>query len=685
MMIKRYFLALVSLLMLGTPTDGQTLKDHDRDFERSKRSSFQQQLAPFYHGVASGDPRAASVILWTRVTPADSTKQALSVDWLIARDTALTNIVDSGTATTNPAEDYTVHVEANGLRPATTYYYAFRYQGEYSLTGRTRTTPTGKADQLRFAVVSCSNFQAGYFNAYGHIAQRNDLDALIHLGDYIYEYGEGGYGNDSLVKSGSRDLKPDKEITSLADYRARYSTYRLDSNLIRAHQQHPIIPVWDDHESANDAYTDGAENHDPAEEGPWDKRKSVAKRTYFDWMPVREEQGAIYRTISYGNLADLFMLDTRLQGRDRQILDVTDPRIYDPNRTILGTQQEQWFKQELKQSDAQWKVIGNQVVFSPLNVGWAALQDSTQTFQGLESIFLDIWDGYPAERTSIVEFLDQQGIDNTVFVTGDFHTSFAFDVTDSPAVVQQQPLPTGDTLFRYNNTSSYDPASGSGAVAVEFVTPSITAANFDENIGPAAAQGFESQFDQPIEVGNLSLGNPNPHMHYTNLTKHGYMVLNITPQEAQADWYHMDQILEPGSDEQHARGAVTQDGANHLTTTTEPAAAKDKAPALAPLLPQSAATGASLPRQQVVFGVYPNPADDHLTIHFSQAKQAAYQLQITDIQGRVVKQQAFRLPKGVYSQQLPVQSLEAGTYILRLIPESGGETDQSFQHKFVKP
>ena len=213
---------------------------------------FNPAYAPFYHGVASGDPLTDRVIIWTRVT-LDTTVVTTDVEWMMATDTAFTNIVASGTETTTSAKDFTVKVDVTGLSPNTTYFYVFKNGSEFSLTGRTKTAPSGNNDHLKFAVVSCSNYEHGFFNAYRRLADRHDLDAIVHLGDYIYEYEIGAYGD---TGSTQRFNDPGFEIVEKDDYRQRYSLYRLDSSLIRAHQMHPWIAIWDDHESANDAYKD---------------------------------------------------------------------------------------------------------------------------------------------------------------------------------------------------------------------------------------------------------------------------------------------------------------------------------------------------------------------------------------------------------------------------------------------
>ncbi|HYF01805.1 MAG TPA: alkaline phosphatase D family protein, partial [Patescibacteria group bacterium] len=294
---------------------------------------FDEKLKPFYHGVASGDPVQDRVIIWTRVTP--ETEGDVQVFWRMATDTALKNIVAKGLFTTGQSRDYTVKIDVGGLQPNTTYYYGFTALGRNSLTGRTKTAPV-TTDRLRFAVVSCSNYQQGFFNAYGRIAERNDLDAVIHLGDYIYEYEEGGFGYNDKAQRGH---EPKHEIVTQSEYRIRHSFYKLDPDLRRIHQQHPFIAVWDDHETANDAYKDGAQNHQSDKEGDWQQRKVAGKNAYMEWMPIREQESRIYRTLNYGNLAELIMLDTRLEGRQKQADSATDPSLNDPNRTMLGTEQ----------------------------------------------------------------------------------------------------------------------------------------------------------------------------------------------------------------------------------------------------------------------------------------------------------------------------------------------------------
>lgn len=289
-----------------------------------------QSPAPrFLHGVASGDPLADRMILWTRVTPPEGAR-AVPVAWQVAADVHFAAIVASGESEATAARDWTVKIDATGLAPGQRYFYRF-WAGDperptTSLTGRTRTLPGDTVSALRFAVVSCSNYPQGFFHVYREIAATENLDAVLHLGDYLYEYPDGGYADPRMLARG-RHVQPAGELLTLADYRTRHALYKTDPDLQAAHSAHPFIAVWDDHESANDAWHGGAENHN-ADEGPWDPRRDAAVRAYFEWMPIREPDMAeplrTYRRFDFGTLASLIMLDTRLIGRDEQLDYATD-------------------------------------------------------------------------------------------------------------------------------------------------------------------------------------------------------------------------------------------------------------------------------------------------------------------------------------------------------------------------
>ena len=276
----------------------------------------------FAHGIASGDPDATSVVIWTRITPqADASPGAtINVEWEAAADPAFTTIEGRGVAVTGASRDWTIKVLLGNLEPGTTYFYRFRTGNNESPVGRTKTLPTGAIESARFAVVSCSNYPFGYFNVYDLISRNDDLDAVIHLGDYLYEYSNDGYGGATGARLGRNHL-PSHEIVSLADYRMRHAQYKSDPASQAMHAKHSMIAIWDDHETANDSWKDGAENHTDETEGSWETRKRAALQAYYEWMPVREPSmapEAFFRSFSFGNLLTIAAVETRLMARDRQ-------------------------------------------------------------------------------------------------------------------------------------------------------------------------------------------------------------------------------------------------------------------------------------------------------------------------------------------------------------------------------
>jgi alkaline phosphatase D len=468
----------------------------------------------FQHAVASGDPLADAVIIWSRVTP--DAPGTLRVAWQIARDRAFADIAQSGEATTDEDRDYTVKVDVNGLSPATTYYYRFVALGGSSPVGRTRTAPSGAVARLRFAVVSCSSYAHGFFHAYRSIAERLDLDAVLHLGDYIYEYGTGQYGN-------ARPYEPAHEIVTLADYRTRYAHYRKDPDLQAVHRQHPFITVWDDHESANNAWVDGAENHTRATEGQWADRKAAAQQAYAEWMPIREPDGPakIYRSLRYGDLAELIMLDTRCWGREVQVAQ-SDSRLADPYRQLLGPEQEAWLADRLRGSTAKWKLVGQQVMIGQLPIFFNN----------------DAWDGYPAARLRFLDILRANHTSNVVVLTGDIHSSWAMNLTPDP-----------------NDATAYNRETGEGALAVEFVTPGVTSPGFPDSLAATAEQAALAT----------------PHIKFADVSKRGYIVLDVTPERTQAAWYHYVAPELPSVTEAFAKAYATYDGENRLRPESGPA------------------------------------------------------------------------------------------------------------------
>lgn len=515
MVTRREFVA-GGAVITGAAAAGATLTSHAATPARAARG-------PFQHGVASGDPLGDRVILWTRVTPRKP--GPVPVRWRIARDERLRDVVNQGVVTALPDRDHTVKVDADGLQPGRTYYYRFEALGAESATGRTRTLPELTVTRLRFAVCSCSNYPIGYFNAYARIADRADLDAVLHLGDYLYEYAPGEQG-----RALGRVHIPAHELVTLADYRERHAQYKSDPDLQAAHGAHPWICVWDDHESANNAWRDGAQNHNPElGEGDWADRRAAAIRAYHEWLPIRERPGAggpsIWRSFRFGALADLIMLDTRLHGRTRQVADRTDmAAMRDPAHTILGPDQQAWLAEELRGSvrrGTAWHVLGQQLMFGQL--------------LGEDGVLLntDQWDGYPNSRRLILDQLAAESIDDTIILTGDIHSAWAMDIA---------PDPFGP---------GYDAANGRGSLAVELVTTSVTSR------GPGG--------DAPdLEARERQIVAAVPHVHYVNLREHGYLLLDLTAERALAEWWLVDSIAERIAGERLGAAFATERGANHL-------------------------------------------------------------------------------------------------------------------------
>ncbi len=462
---------------------------------------FNQELAPFYHGVASGDPQTDRVIIWTRVTP--ESNEPVNVGWRVSESENFDSIVREGEYSASYEKDFTVKIDVDGLEPGRQYFYQFTLGEKKSIIGKTKTIATTDIDSLKFAVVSCANYEFGYFNTYEMIANRQDLDAVLHLGDYIYEYASGRYGDTTQFK---RRNYPNKELIELDDYRKRYSQYRLDEDLRKVHQNHPFITIWDDHEIANNSYTTGAENHQDSLEGSYAIRSNAAKQAYYEWLPVRE--GKMYRSFEYGDLAKVIMLEERLEGRTTIPDSLNDPQRTAENHSMLGEMQMAWLQKELADSTTSWKLIGNQVIFSYLNWGWPNFK-----------INLDAWDGYPAERAALSSFITDNEVSNVVFVTGDTHSSWAFEVTDDP----------------FNN---YDSITGKGAIAVEFGTTSINSSNSDEGNPLDTVLAHEKK---------IMSNDMNPHMKFTNLHDHGYLLITLFEDQARAQWYYMQDLSVPST------------------------------------------------------------------------------------------------------------------------------------------
>lgn len=514
--------------------------------------------ADFLHGVASGDPLQDRVILWTRLTPLELNAR-LRVTWEIATDDQFKQNLKTGTVETTKTDDFTVKVDATGLQAGTTYFYRFRFGSKVSPVGQTKTLPV-TTNKVSFAVCSCSNYPAGYFYVYREIAKQN-VDVVIHLGDYIYEYGADGYATEDAAKLG-RTLPPDnnKEILKLDDYRKRHALYRQDKDLQAVHQRHPFIVIWDDHELANDTWREGAENHQ-SNEGPFLERKLAALQAYFEWMPIRPVSNTdhlnIYRQFDFGSLVQLTMLDTRIIARDKQLeykdyitssgLDAQkfQADLTDPKRTLIGYTQRDWLIDKLKQSTATWNVIGQQVLMSKMwipaellaSLGQITLGgtspdtlakmtaqitelvtlklrleqgDPTLTVQEKARVTtlvpynLDAWDGYYAEREFLYAKLAEFN-KKIIVLAGDTHNAW--------------------TSYLYSQKGEY--------IGVELATSSVSSPGLEKYLSIPLAQLQQFEFAFTTLIDELA---------YCNLNQRGYLMVTLDDKQVLSDWIFVDSI-----------------------------------------------------------------------------------------------------------------------------------------------
>jgi alkaline phosphatase D len=506
-------------------------------------------MVNFDYGVASGDPLSDRVILWTHVKYPNSTGP-VSLIWQVATDVNFVNIVAYGIGQSSAETGYTFKADATGLSANQSYFYRFKVDKHISPIGKTKTLPTGSVSQVKLAVLSCSNYPAGYFNVYSEVA-KSDVDVAIHLGDYIYEYAATGYASTNAASLG-RTSVPSNELLSLEDYRLRHAQYKSDADLKQFHANKPMIAVWDDHEIANDTYKDGAENHTPASEGSFSNRKAAAIQAYHEWMPIRTgaDKNKIYRSFNFGSLMSLHMLDTRLIGRDQQVefTDLLNPStqaaatatLSSPTRQLLGTEQVQWLTSQLSASTSTWQFFGQQVLMGrmefPLTIlqalnpsdtspqaqaaGQLAISSyltaKTKSAMGLPlsveetallnqpklGYNLDAWDGYPAAREillSTVAALRKK----LVVLAGDTHNAWHSDLT------LMNGLKVGE----------------------EFATSSVS------------SPGLETYLTiPPANVKDIFEGVVND-LNWMDASRRGYLKMTVTPLEVQGEWLFIDTIL----------------------------------------------------------------------------------------------------------------------------------------------
>ena len=519
-------------------------------------------------------------------TPGSGLGDPLRVDWEVAYDERFRRSVRRGIVWTHASSDHTIKIDVTGLRPYTRYFYRFRGGGQVSPVGRTQTAPdvAGQVRALRFALVSCSNYTGGYFGAYRALARRDDLDFILHVGDYIYEYGNGvdRYGPAALI--GKRDAEPVTETIDLRGYRLRHALHKADPDLQRAHRQHPWITIFDDHEVANNAWATGAENHTDGVEGAFASRRRQAYAAYLEWMPFRlpdqhsvPHQGTrFFKKFTFGALGDLSVLETR-QNRSAQVdvapftttgggfiptgVPAVDAQLADPARHLLDPPQLDWLKETAARPDRRWHLIGNQVVLTPVRFPGAALGLPAD----LTLLNSDQWDGYQVDQHELLSHLAAQPANrgDAVVLTGDIHSSWAMDI------------PVERTTGEYRSAG------------VEFVCPSVTSDGFYEAVRSA-------QPDSPVAAALATtqgltgaVTGTNPWIKYLDGIGHGFTLIDVTRQRVQAD-FHLtptptdglpDPRVDAGVEPAYRSSWQTLAGSRRITPATGPVGPRHDRPA----------------------------------------------------------------------------------------------------------
>jgi alkaline phosphatase D len=484
----------------------------------------------FAHGIASGDPLTDRVVIWTQV---DADQDSVPVTWKVARDPELAEVVASDELTADPERDHTVHVDVTGLEPGLTYPYGFEAAGEMSPVGRTWTL-RADSDRLRFATCSCAKHNAGYFNAYARIAERDDLDFLLHLGDYIYEASNVPAKGQTPGADIGRDFDPLWECRTLDEYRTRYRQYHRDPDVQALHRAIPIIPTLDDHELADGAWVGGSDAHDPEQHGPWEDRKRAAFRARWEWLPARQpdprDPTRAFRRISVGDLADIFLLDIRSR-RDRPAL---EPEMSRAGRSMLGAEQREWLLGELDFSSAAWRLVGTPSIMhrtwceDPHELLRTALLKLKLIDEDGEGPDEDQWDGYPAERDTLLRKFES--LDDVVVLSADIHVSVASQLS----------------------------RDGS-PVAVEITAPSLTSQNLDEKLKVEPR-------DEVIAASERALTRALEHVAWCELSGHGYVVCDVDRERVRAEWWLVDGVLEPLPGERMAAAYEVRRGAPELAS-----------------------------------------------------------------------------------------------------------------------
>jgi alkaline phosphatase D len=475
----------------------------------------------FTHAVASGEPGPDSMLLWARYVPGDGADTVrLNAEMALDRDFA--RVVAGGSVRTGAYRDWTAKITIDGLNPGTVYWYRFvAPDGSKSPVGRTKTLPVGEVGRFGLGVFSCSNLPVGWFNAYGHAAARGDLDLWLHVGDYFYEY-----GSDHGTVLPGRVAEPGQEILSIADYRLRYACYRADPDLQRLHLVAPMVAFWDDHESANDSWEGGAQNHQPAKEGDWNVRRAAAMQTFREWMPVSDEPWKAY---PIGALATLYRTESRLLARTKQadlgaLFQAGDPDAalrafrdgvwHDPSATMLGSAQESWLAHGLRANarSTAWQLVGmgtilGRTVMPQDAVSWLRPDANEKLVTSFRNdiraaklgvpMWMDRWDGYPAARSRLLQAAQAADAD-LVMLSGDSHNAWAYSLMEDGR-------PAG----------------------VEFAGHSVS------------SNGMEGNCSADPQVVARGFVAANPEMKWCDTSQRGYMMIEVTPARITGEWLFM--------------------------------------------------------------------------------------------------------------------------------------------------
>jgi alkaline phosphatase D len=517
----------------------------------------------FLHGVASGDPTARRVVIWTRVTPRAGDRQPTSAQWRVL-EAETGRPVANGLSRIRVEGDSTIRVDVGGLRPDTRYTYDFEVEGELSPQGRTRTLPDADATTIRFAQVSCAKYNAGHFNAYARLAERDDIAFVLHLGDWIYEASQTPPASQTASRDIGRPFDPLHECVTLEDYRTRYAQYRRDPDIQAVSAAHPFISTVDDHEFADGAWRDGATEHKPERDGPWSERRANAFRAREEWLPVRRpvlgEPERVFRSIEIGPLAELFMLDTRTR-RDEP---VPPPASARKGRTALGPEQKAWLLDGLRASKARWRLIGNPSVMArtwndalPEAVRKALVKVKLIDTDGTGPDY-DQWDGYPVERREVLDAISKLTPANVVVLSGDVHVGLAAELAETPS----------------------EPP-----VAVEFVNTSLTSQNLDDKMGWAIRT--ESLAIEEALLAGM------PHIRYVDLDSHGYSIVELDPEELRFEWWTVGALDTRSPGHQLSASLAVRHGEPRLISKGEPAGGATSAPKRGAAKPAKASKGAT--------------------------------------------------------------------------------------------